>query len=796
MKEIAITLASLLAGALFTGCATRSASSLTFGGKSAASDSTPDTNWVSRAEWIGLDAAEAGKKPRYLRRDFDVGKISRAVLRVTAQGAVAPFLNGEKVADEYFAPGWSNYRKRLYYREYDVTDRIREGANTVGAILGDGWFRGRVGTGRTNAYGKRTRLKLELVAYPKNGEPVRIATDASWTVATGPILSGDFQDGETYDARLEEPGWCLPSCPTNSWRAVDVGHPDFEPTLVEPHPCGPVVVVAELPARSVAEPKPGVYVFDLGQNFAGIARLRVKAPAGTEVKLRFAEMLNADGTIYTANLRGVRATDTYVCKGGDVEEWSPLFTFHGFRYVELTGFPGKPGADAVTGLALSTRMRRAGTFECSNPLVNQIYSNAWWSQLSNYIDVPTDCPQRNERLGWTGDAQVFARTALYNTDAAAFLGKYVDALNDDQSGDGHYPDVAPTVMCGGSSPAWGDAGVFIPWEIFRLTGDLGPARRNWRKMKRYMDFLDRSAPEGAGPHRGYGDWLACGPQPSKSLIFTAYNAQDCEIMRNLADALAKVAEGADEREAFKADSRRFAEKTKTLRDVFGKTFCSPTNDATVAGDAQTGYLLRLGFTALHDGVTDARHAARLAKIVGERPQQMCGFVGVNLFLPVLSQIGRDDLAYRRLERTDYPGWGYSVAQGATTIWERWNSYMKGGKFGDANMNSFNHYAYGSCVQWFYEGILGITPGAVGKPDAHPFSIVSIAPHPGGTLTWAKGSHECALGRIAVDWKIVAGEFLLTVELPKGVRGEIRLPGQTTVKVQTARKATYRYPAPN
>ena len=732
--------------------------------------------WPSRAQWIGLDSvqpvisAEGRKMPNgkedkrvykpatYLRRAFEAAAVERAVLRVTAEGFIVPYLNGARVGDDYFTPGWSDYHKRLYFRAYDVTALLKDGANVLGAVLGDGWFRGNICWMGQNKYGDRTRAKMELALTMKDGSRRTVVTDAAWRAVTGPILEGDIYAGEHYDARLEMPGWAAPGFDDSAWKPADVGNSNFEPAVIEPHPAPAVRVVAEVPAKAVTEPKKGVYVFDLGQNFAGIERLSVAEPAGTKIVLRFAEMLNADGTVYVENLRTARATDTYVCRGGGRETWSPLLTFHGFRYVEVTGLTKKPALSAVIGLALSTGMRRTGAFECSNPLVNQIYRNTWWGQLSNYLEVPTDCPQRDERLGWSGDTQVFSRSGLYNADAAAFLGKWLTDLDDAQDAkQGYFTDTAP-FFCGTWSPAWSDAGIVVPHEIWSATGDRSCISNRWTAMNRYMDFCTAQAPDGIGPDHGYGDWLAIGMETPRPLIFTAYYAHDAYLMHGMAAAIGDTAAAA-----------KYAALFEKISAAFRAKFVNA--DGTIGKDSSTGYLLALRFGLLEPAQRQAA-VQNLVRVVESYPDRMCGFVGVNLLLPTLADIGRADLAYRLLEKKTYPGWGYSVEQGATTMWERWNSYTKDKGFGPVGMNSFNHYAYGSCVEWLYEGILGIsavTPG---------YGKVRIAPEVGGGLTWAKGSYDSVRGRIAVSWRVEGKKFFLDVDVPAGVGAEVVLPDGT------------------
>ncbi|MBE2214594.1 MAG: family 78 glycoside hydrolase catalytic domain [Opitutaceae bacterium] len=730
-----------------------------------------------RAEWIGLDGVPpsgaswlppAQEKRTYvpvtqLRKEFTVAKApARAVLYVTALGNVEARLNGRRVGDEYFTPGWTGYRKRLYYRAYDVTALLRAGNNAVGALLADGWFRGNVGAFGQNIYGKNTRLRAELHLFDASGRSQVIATDASWKASTGPILEADMQAGESYDARLEQKGWDAPGFDDRAWSAVATGA-ESVPAILRRHPAPAVRRVAERPTVAVNEPKAGTYVFDLGQNFAGFAHLTVDEPAGTVVRMRFAEMLQPDGTVYVENLRTARVIDTYVCRGGGVETWEPRFTFHGFRYVQVEGLTKPPPAATITGVVLSTANADAGAFESSSALLNQIWSNTRWGQLSNYLEVPTDCPQRDERLGWTGDAQVFVRTGAYNQDIAAFMTKWMDDLVDTQSSEGAFNDTAP-IGFKGSAAGWADAGIIIPWTLWKVYGDTRVLERNYEAMRRYVEYVRGQSQGLIAPNRGYGDWLAIGGITEKHLISTAYLAYDAKLMAEMASALGKGEDAASYRQLF-----------EEVRAAFQKKFINA--DGSIGEHkSQTAHLLALRFDLL---TPEQRTAAtsHLVKNLEDRNWRLgVGFLGVNLLLPTLTDVGHTDGAYYTITGTEFPSWGYSVAQGATTIWERWNSFTKAHGFGDAGMNSFNHYAYGSCVEWLYRTVLGID----GDPG---FARVVIRPEPGPGVNFARGHYDSVRGRIATSWSIERGELTLAVTLPPNLAGEIHVPATSAADVR-------------
>jgi len=659
---------------------------------------------VSENVTLDLSTGKNAKKKRtekvylpapHLRKEFEVkAPIERAVVYVTAQGVFELHLNGERIGDEYFMPGWTDYRTRIYYRTYDVTSMLQSGANAIGAILGDGWFRGNISNIGQNKYGKTLRLKAQLHLDYADGKTEIISSDPTWKASFGPILESDMQAGETYDARLELPDWDRPGFNDSEWSATVTGS-EIEP-LIQAYPGVPVRKTQELPTVELTEPKPQNYVFDLGQNFSGWIRLKVNGKAGEKVVMRFAEMLKGDGTVYTENLRSARATDTYILKGDGEEVWEPHFTFHGFRYVEVTGLSVKPTADMVTGIVVHSDAPMTSSFECSNPLLNQLHSNIVWGQRSNYLEVPTDCPQRDERLAWTGDTQVFIRSGTYNQDVAAFFTNWMVDLMDTQNKAGTFGQQAP-VFHGHGSPAWADAGVICPWTIYKVYGDVRMIEKYYGAMAKFIDFCKSHGLEGRGG--GFGDWLAVGSKTPKDLISAAYFAYTTSLMIEIAEALDKKEDAAEYRELFEA-----------IRANFQKSFVEA--DGKIAGNSQTAYCLAIYYDLLTEKQREQAAAHLVERIVAKDYHLSVGFVGVGILLPTLTEIGRSDLAYRLIQNTSYPSWGYSIEQGATTIWERWNSYTKDKGFGNAKMNSFNHYAYGACSEWMFRSMLGIgTDGA-------------------------------------------------------------------------------------
>jgi alpha-L-rhamnosidase len=699
----------------------------------------------------------------HLRKEFMLnGKIERAMLYATSQGFAEMHLNGKRVGDEYFMPGWTDYRKRIYYRSYDVTSMLKSGENTIGAILGDGWFRGNISNLGKNQYGKLIRLMSQLHVDYADGRSEIISSDKSWKASFGPILESDMQAGETYDAREEIPGWSRFGFDDSNWASVNVGSALQAKPLIQAYPGVPVRNTQELPTLKLSEPKPGKFVFDLGQNFSGWIRLQVEGEAGEKVVMRFGEMLNADGTLYTENLRTARATDTYICKGGGQEIWEPHFTFHGFQYVEISGLSAKPTPKMVTGIAVHSDAPLTSSFECSNPMLNQLHSNILWGQRSNYLDVPTDCPQRDERMGWTGDTQVFIRSACFNQDVAAFFTKWNVDLMDTQNEAGTFGQQAP-VYHGHGSPAWADAGVICPWTIYKVYGDARMVSQCYDAMARFIKYCRSKGLK--GPGGGFGDWLAIGSNTPKDLISAAYFGYCTSLMVEIADALGKH-----------EDAAKYSQLFNAIRANFQKSFVS--EDGKIKGDSQTGYCLALYYDLLTDKQREQAAKHLVQRIKAKDTHLSVGFVGVSILLPTLTDIGRSDLAYRLIQNTTYPSWGYSIEQGATTIWERWNSYTKAKGFGPVGMNSFNHYAYGSCSEWMFRSMLGIDTDGVG------FKKIKMKPEFDESITWAKGHYDSIHGRISSDWKLAAGIFEWAITIPPNTTATVYMPESAALLMES------------
>jgi alpha-L-rhamnosidase len=737
------------------------------------SASFADASWPAAKElaplgqgpWGAL-SLEGGRPSPYLRKTFQAPKaVARARVYATALGLYEIWINGKRVGPDRFAPGWTDYNKRLQVQTYDVTSLVTQGDNAVGAILGDGWFTGKVGyLGRAARYGSGPpHLKLQLELDYVDGQRQTIVSDGSWKTATGPIVAADNLDGETYDARLEMPGWDAPGFADAAWQPATVVV-DASRNLVADATAG-VEVIQEIPAKTVRATSMGTYVFDLGQNMVGWARLRATAGAGATATMRFAEVLNADGTPYYTNLRGAKATDRYTFKGGGEETYEPRFTFHGFRYVELSGVT-QPPLGAVTGVVAHSAMAKTGTFVTSSAMVNQLQSNILWGQKGNFLSVPTDCPQRDERLGWMGDALIFVRTATFNMDVASFFTKWTRDVDDGQTAGGAFGNVSPSVDNSGT-PAWGDAGVIVPWTMYLAYGDTRILEEHYPAMVRWVEYI-RGVSTGnlwqSSRGSDFGDWLSIQDDTDKAVLASAFYAHSVDLVARAATVLKKD-----------ADARTYADLFNAIKTAFVQTYVSP--DGTVRSDTQTAYALALRFNLLPDDRRGAAVSRLDANVMRHGGHLSTGFVGVSHLLPALSTGEKLDRAYQLLNNETYPSWGYEIAKGATTIWERWDGIRPDGQFQDPGMNSFNHYSFGSVGEWMYGTVAGIE-----LDEANPgYKRFVVRPRPGGGLTSAKGSLDSMHGPIVSDWTLAAGVFTLRVTVPVNTTAVIYLPYATNVR---------------
>ncbi len=702
----------------------------------------------------------------YLRKTFAVGKpVAKAVVYATALGLYELRLNGQRVGDHILAPEWTDFSKRLRYQEYDVKPLLMVGQNVMGAQVANGWYSGHIGNGGFQRWGTRPALFAQLELTYTDGSTERVITDASWKSHVSPLVSTDFMMGENYDATQEISGWDKPGFNDAEW--VQAVERTEAASVMNGQVMEPVRQLSEIQPKALTEPNPGKYTFDLGQNMVGVVRLKVSAPAGTKITLRHAEMLNPDGTVYTVNLRGAPSIDTYICKGGGEETWQPKFTFHGFRYVELTGVTAKPSKDAVTGVVFGSDTPQTGTFTCSEARVNQLQSNIQWGQRGNYLSVPTDCPQRDERMGWMGDAQVFVRTATYNADVAAFFTKWLVDVTDDQGANGAFPDVAPAGGPAGT-PAWADAGVICPWTIYQAYGDVRLLERQYPSMVKWLDFCKAQSVNSirSGVRGGnYGDWLSIGANTDTELIGTAYYAYSARLVAKVAAALGKT-----------ADAEAYDAVFQTVKKAFIDKYV--TADGHVAGNTQCGYVMALKFDLLPAPLRAKAADYLEADIIAKGYHLSTGFVGVSYLLPELTKAGKVDLAYRLLLQDSFPSWLFSVKMGATTIWERWDGWTPDKGFQDPGMNSFNHYSLGSCGEWLYDTVAGI-----GSDPARPgFKQIIIRPLPGGGFGEAKGTFRSIHGLITSEWKSANGDFTLSTRIPANTTATVCVPAKDAAGV--------------
>ena len=710
--------------------------------------------------WIGSSPrqGEEDEPSPYLRTEFPLSDLPiSARLAITARGSYEMWANGKRVGDALLTPGWTDYNIRIPYQVYDVTHMLVAGKNCLGGILADGWYAGNLmGGERRCLWGKDLSLLATLRMTYADGRIEALGTHDGWCWATGAILSADHYDGEIYDARKAWTGWCEAGFDDAAWQAV-TSYPEPEARLVA-KPCRPVRCIETLPAQTCTESRPGHWVYDFGQNMVGWVRIRLSAPAGARVTLRHAEMLQENGEIYTENLRGAKCTDIYICRGDGEEVYEPRFTFHGFRYVEIQGLDSALALDAVHGRVIHTELPETGVFECSNAMVNQLQSNIRWGQKGNFLEVPTDCPQRNERLGWTGDAQIFARTACFNMDVSAFFAKYCQDLEDAQTPQGRFPHVAPDVLGDGGSPAWADAGVIVPWTMYLCYGDVAVLDRHFDAMAKWVDFMEDKSVDLIWPETGFGDWLSIDEGTSRALIGTAYFARCSDVVARAAGLTGR----SDRAEPYRALSERVVA-------AFNREFVTP--GGRLSSHSQTGYLLALGFNLLPENKREAAVSHLVADIESRDWHLSTGFVGTPLLAPVLTKVGRVDVAYKLLLQESYPSWFYPIHNGATTMWERWNSYTKEDGFGSAEMNSFNHYAYGAIGEWLYATVGGLNV----DPEQPGYKHAVISPEPGGNLTWARTELETVYGKLACRWEVSDSGLSLDVVVPPNTTATLRLP---------------------
>ena len=743
-----------------------------------------------RGDWISADIVEditVSSPAHMLRKAFNLsGQVVQARAYITCLGLYEAELNGKRIGDQVLTPGWTAYQDHIQYQTYDVTYLVQSGANAVGVTLGDGWYRGNMAwSGNRNSYGEKLALLFQLEVQYADGRRDVIVSDESWKSSTGPILMSDIYNGETYDARLEKQGWSSPGYNDSQWFGVTAIE---APSVKIVAPAGPPVRTVEeiLPVKLIITPK-GETVVDMGQNMVGRLRFRVSGPEGTTVTIRHAEVLDKEGNFYTENLRSAQQTVRYTLKGDGVETFEPHFTFQGFRYASIEGWPGRLTLDAVTGVVVHSDMTPTGTFECSDPMINQLQHNIKWGQKGNFVDVPTDCPQRDERLGWTGDAQVFARTACFNFDASAFYTKWLKDFIADQQAEGQSPHVIPNVLSmktgrigNAASAGWADAALIVPWTVYLTYGDTRILETQYDCMKGWVDYMAGRAGDNMlwDNDFTFGDWLAFatdrsdypGATTDKTLIRQAYFARSTDLLQRTARILGK-----------NEDVEKYGKMLERIKEVFRNEFVTPAG--RLVSHTQTAYSLALAFDLLPEELKPIA-AKHLADDVNAFKHITTGFLGTPLICHVLSEYGYADEAFMLLNRKEYPSWLYPITKGATTIWERWDGLKPDGSFQNAGMNSFNHYAYGAIGEWLYRYVAGIE-----IDERQPgYKHIIIQPHPGGGLTWAKAEHQSMYGKINSSWRVQDGIMTLNVVIPPNTSASVYLPNTTLETVTESGKA--------
>ncbi|WP_436789648.1 family 78 glycoside hydrolase catalytic domain [Yinghuangia sp. YIM S10712] len=708
-----------------------------------------------------------------LRRGFVLrAPVASARLYITALGVYEAEINGVRVGDQVLAPGWTSYQHRLRYQTFDVTGFLQPGANAIGAWVGDGWYRGRLGFegGRRNIYGEHLGLLAQLEILYSDGTAETVTTDGEWQASRAPITSADLYDGESYDARREQPGWSQPGFDDRDWTAVRALDVDRARLVAPTGP--PVRRIEEISPVEILTTPSGRTIVDFGQNLVGRLRITARAAAGHTVTLRHAEVLE-DGELGTRPLRLAKATDSYTFRGGETEVWEPRFTVHGFRYAEVENWPGTLTLDDLTAVVLHTDMTRTGWFTCSDPMIDRLHENVVWSMRGNFLDVPTDCPQRDERLGWTGDILVFTPTAAYLYDCAGLLTSWLrDLAAEQQEAGGPIPLAVPGLLPAAPIAVWGDASTLVPWVLYQRTGDLGLLRDQFASMTAWMDVMTAHHARGGGQFGDdgiqMGDWLdpsALPEHPSagrtdRMLVAAAYMVRSAEVVAATAELLGR-----------EDDRLRFAKLADEVRAQFQDEFISP--HGRVSSDSQTAYALALQFALLPTEEARRGAARRLAELVRESRHAIgTGFVGTPLICDALCTAGALDTAYLMLTRREVPSFLYPLTMGATTMWERWDSMLPDGAINPGEMTSFNHYAFGAIADWLHRTVAGLAPAAPG------YRKLLVRPVPGAGLTSATAAHETPYGRAEVAWQRTGTALTVDVTVPPNTTARIEFPDGT------------------
>ncbi|MBI5916381.1 MAG: glycoside hydrolase family 78 protein [Bacteroidetes bacterium] len=739
-------------------------------------------NW--KAKWIATSFQEdTVQQPSPLfRKEFAAKKVVKsATAYITSKGLYEANINGQRVGDACLTPGWTAYQERIQYQAYDVTNLVKQGPNALGITLGNGWYRGFIGfSGQHSFYGKELGLLFQLDIVYTDGKTESIVSDGSWKCSTGSIVSSEIYHGETIDARLEKTGWNKPGFNDTAWPKVKLT--DGGPAAIVATYNEPIRKQTRFTPKSIFTTPKGEQVIDFGQNLVGWVEVQVSGKAGDKITLYHAEVLDKAGNFYTENLRPAKQMNTYILKGGGAEFFEPHFTFQGFRYLRVEGFPGDILPENFTAVALYSDMPETGTFSCSNPLINQLQHNIQWGQRGNFLDVPTDCPQRDERLGWTGDAQAFSRTATFNHDAHNFYLKWLKDVALDQRTDGSVPFVVPNVLGEGAcgSTGWADVATIVPWNVYLAYGDKRVLENQFESMKAWVDYMTAQSQNDLwnnGFH--FGDWLFYSENndnignsavTQKPLIQQCFWAHSTQLVINAANVLGKKEE---------ADSYRML--LAKIKGAFLREYVTPSG-ALVSG-TQTAYVLALNFDMLPENMRQQAAERLVTNIDSYGTHLTTGFLGTPYLCHVLNRFGHTDVAYKLLLREKYPSWLYPVTMGATTIWERWDGIRPDSTFEEASMNSFNHYAYGAIGDWMYRTIAGINT----DENAPGYKRMVIKPYLGEGLTEASAEYLTPYGKVKSHWQTTGGHTRMEVEIPPNTSAVVHLPASTVEAVKESGK---------
>lgn len=725
-----------------------------------------------KAQWIeaGFTEDSINRPAQYFRHQFSLNKkIKSATAFITAHGMYEAQINGKRVGDYYLTPGWTSYNNRLQYQVYDVTNMLNTGANAIGVVAGMGWYRGYLAwDDNKNIYGKKTGVLVQLEIKYSDGTSQTVISDNNWKSSYGPIRYAEIYNGEMIDARLDKTGWSSPQFNDSDWSAVKLGTAD-NATLVATYN-EPIKKHETFTPLKIFKTPQGDLVADFGQNLVGWVQLKVKGNSGDKINIYHSEVLDKRGNFYTENLRVAKQQNTYILKGGGEEFFEPHFTFQGFRYIKIEGFPGELKPENITAVALYSDMKPTGTFTSSNTLVNQLQHNIQWGQRGNFLDVPTDCPQRDERLGWTGDAQVFSRTATFNFGVNNFFAKWLKDVALDQYPTGSVPFVIPNVLGknSGGSTGWADVSTIIPWNVYLAYGDKQVLIDQYSSMKKWVGYMEKSSSNylwNTGFH--FGDWLFYRPfddNDGRSAVTDKYFIAQCffaystQMLLNTATVLNK-----------KEDITYYSNLLQKIKEAFVKEYVTP--NGRLLSSTQTAYTLALHFDMLPEAMRQPAAEKLVENIKSYRNHLTTGFLGTPYLCHVLSRFGYTDIAYKLLLQDTYPSWLYPVKMGATTIWERWDGIKPDSTFQVPSMNSLNHYSYGAIGDWMYRVMVGLDT----YEDGVGYKHIKIQPHIGGGFTHASASLQTYYGTVSSGWAIDGGKITVDVEIPANTTATVYIP---------------------